>query len=67
MLTGITLLQALEDILHQGRVVLADIADAVLVMELAENFGMEVVLVQGDERWTVVAEDSGTSRDQATR
>ena len=50
MLTGITLCHALRGVLE-------DISAAIQLMELAENLGRAVTLVQGEGLWKVVRED----------
>ena len=59
MLTWSGQRHALNAILKTGHLVLGDISDAMQVMELAENFGKEVVLVQDRNRWVLlVAQDN---------
>jgi hypothetical protein len=55
MLIGIALRNALREIVREGRAKVEDIADAIQVMELAENFGRSVVLVQGEDRWELLS------------
>jgi len=59
------LIHALTDILGDRRVVLEDISEAMQLMELAENFGESVILVQGADGWTLLAVAEGGARTEA--
>ena len=61
MLTGVALLNALKGILKDGRMVLQDPSNAMQVMGLVENLGMEVGLAQRERWWILldVAERKG--------
>lgn len=47
MLTGSSIIRALEQITTSRRVVLEDISEAIHLMQVSENLGTTVFLIQG--------------------